>query len=63
MRYGIRTTEVLGVIMVYDSQYTKDACTLPPHVPTPLKNRTAIVVCRQLVPICSGSPQRSRQVF
>jgi ribonuclease HI len=38
---------MLGVIMVYDSQYTKDACTAPPHVPKPVKNRTAIVVCQR----------------
>ena len=33
--------------MVYDSQYTKDARTAPPHVPPPVKNRTAIMVCRR----------------
>ena len=49
LQYGVRTTDVLGVIMVYDSQYTKDACTAPPHVPTPVKNRTAIVVCRRML--------------
>jgi ribonuclease HI len=27
--------------------YTKDACTTPPHVPKPVKNRTAIVVCQR----------------
>ena len=35
--------------MVYDSKYTRDACTAPPHVPTPAKNRTAILVCRRVL--------------
>ena len=35
--------------MVYDSQYTRDACVAPPHVPLPAKNRTAIAVCRRLL--------------
>ena len=38
---------LISLIMVYDSQYTKDACTAPPHVPKPVKNRTAIVVCQR----------------
>ena len=46
-QYGLRVADMLGVIMVYDSQYTKDACTAPPHVPKPVKNRTAIVVCQR----------------
>ena len=37
------------VAMVYDSQYTKDACTAAPHMPVPDKNGTAIRVCRRLL--------------
>ena len=48
-QYGLRVADMLGVIMVYDSQYTKDACTAPPHVPKPVKNRTAIVVCQRML--------------
>ena len=48
-RWGMRSTGTLGVIMVYDSQYTKDVCTAPEHVPVPCNNRTAIVVCRRLI--------------
>ena len=32
-QYGLRIADELGVIMVYDSQYTRDACVAPPHVP------------------------------
>ena len=56
-RWGMRSTGTLGVIMVYDSQYTKDVCTAPEHVPVPCNNRTAIVVCRRLI-----AAARSRRV-
>eukprot|EP01043_Picozoa_sp_COSAG02_P002940 COSAG02_NODE_69_length_42323_cov_23.507850_27_plen_139_part_00 len=48
-RWGMRGTETLGAIMVYDSQYTKDTCTAPEHVPVPCTNHTVIVVCRRLI--------------
>eukprot|EP01046_Picozoa_sp_COSAG06_P032145 COSAG06_NODE_3190_length_5707_cov_57.591655_6_plen_207_part_00 len=48
-QHGLRVADMLGVVMVYDSQYTKDACTAPAHVPTPVKNRTAIVVCQRML--------------
>ena len=48
-QYGLRIADELGVIMVYDSQYTRDACVAPPHIPLPAKNRTAIAVCRRML--------------
>jgi len=41
--------EAVGLIMVYDSQYTKDHCTAPTHVPAPATNATVVKVCRRLV--------------
>ena len=37
------------MIMVYGSQYTKDHCTAPAHVPAPATNATVAKVCRRLV--------------
>ena len=52
-RRGIRLAphEPLGIIMVYDSQYTKDQCTMrkPPDSPRQLRNATVVAVCRRLV--------------
>ena len=31
------------------SYQAPDVCTAPPHVPTPAKNRTAVVVCRRML--------------
>ena len=50
---GLRlcATDRVGVIMVYDSQYTKDQCTapVPPGRARRVKNATVIAVCRRLV--------------
>ena len=50
---GVRlaASEPLGVIMVYDSQYTKDQCTMkrPPDSARQLKNATVVAVCRRLI--------------
>jgi hypothetical protein len=45
----ITAGEAVGLIMVYDSQYTKDHCTAPTHVPAPTTNATVVKVCRRLV--------------
>ena len=45
----ITVGEAVGLIMVYDSQYTKDHCTAPTHVPAPATNATVVKVCRRLV--------------
>ena len=43
--------EPIGVIMLYDSQYTKDQCTMqrPPDAKRQLKNATVVAVCRRLI--------------
>ena len=47
----LRVAEKVGVVMVYDSQYTKDQCTAPrpPGRARRVKNATAIAVCRRLI--------------
>ena len=47
----------VGVIMVYDSQYTKDQCTAPrpPGHARHVKNVTVIAVCRRLVQALFGN--------
>ena len=46
-----RPHDSVGVIMVYDSQYTKDMCTTskPPTQGRQIKNATAIATCRRLL--------------
>ena len=48
---GLAPHEPLGVIMVYDSQYTKDQCTMrrPPDSAWQLKNAIVVAVCRTLI--------------
>ena len=48
---GLAAHEPLGMIMVYDSQYTKDQCTMrrPPDGARQLKNATVVAVCRRLI--------------
>ena len=43
--------EPIGVIMLYDPQYTKDQCTMqrPPDAKRQLKNATVVAVCRRLI--------------
>ena len=47
----LQQSDEIGVIMVYDSQYTKDQCTAPrpPGHARHVKNATVIAVCRRLV--------------
>ena len=48
---ALREAETLGVIMAYDSQYTKDRCTAQAqrsNARAP-KNATVVAVCRRLV--------------
>jgi ribonuclease HI len=47
----LRTSEEIGVLMVYDSQYTKDQCTAPRATghARHMKNATAIAVCRRMI--------------
>eukprot|EP01043_Picozoa_sp_COSAG02_P074565 COSAG02_NODE_14985_length_1217_cov_18.995528_1_plen_123_part_00 len=51
--YGLqlRAADVVGVVMVYDSQYTRDQCTAPrpPGRTRRVKNATVIAVCRRLL--------------
>ena len=49
--WGMRRAETLGVIMVYDSQYTCDQCTAPrpPGHARRVKNATVIAVCRRML--------------
>jgi ribonuclease HI len=47
----VRTTELVGMVMVYDSQYTCDACVTRRNRSKARepKNETAIAVCRRMV--------------
>ena len=47
----LQPSEEVGVIMVYDSQYTKDQCTAPRPLGRArhMKNATVIAVCRRLI--------------
>ena len=47
----LRPSDEVGVVMVYDSQYTKDQCTAPrpPGHARHARNATVIAVCRRLI--------------
>ena len=61
---GLEPGEPIGLVMVYDSQYTKDQCTAsrPTRSARVIKNATVIAVCRRLLQAVADRHTRTKWV-